>query len=82
MNNWTLCSEKLPDKHGRYLVVYPLLNDELFINILQYGRPDFPEKNMPCFYYIDDELGDVEYDDVIAWMPLPDMPAMNGESNE
>ena len=74
MNNWIFCSERLPDKHGRYLVVYPLFNDELFISILRYGRPDFPEKKKPCFYYPDDEWGDVEYDDVIAWMPLPELP--------
>ena len=69
MNNWIFCKDKLPDKHGSYLVVYPLLNHEKCIDVLHYGYPLFAERPKPCFYAFDS----VEYDDVIAWMPLPEL---------
>lgn len=70
---WIPCSERMPSESGRYLVVYPLLMriDDPWVSILWYGKPTFPEKDEPCFYASDDEYGDVEYSDVIAWMPLP-----------
>lgn len=68
---WIPCSERLPSESGRYLVVYPLLINKPWVSILWYGKPTFPEKDEPCFYASDDEYGDVEYSDVIAWMPLP-----------
>jgi hypothetical protein len=73
MSDWIFCKDKLPDKHDRYLVVCPLIIDkkELFIDILHYGIPMYSEKLEPCFYTFDSEFGDVEYDDIIAWMPLP-----------
>ena len=72
MPNWIFCKDKLPDKHGSYLVVYPLLNDGKCIDILDYGIV-YPDKSKPFFYKFDSEFGDVEYDDVIAWMPLPEL---------
>ena len=68
---WIPCSERLPSENGRYLVVYPMLINKPWVSILWYGKPIFPEKDEPCFYASDDEYGDVEYSDVIAWMPLP-----------
>lgn len=69
---WIPCSERLPSESGRYLVVYPMLINKPWVSILWYGKPTFPEKDEPCFYALDDEYGDVEYSDVIAWMPLPE----------
>ena len=68
---WIPCSERLPSENGRYLVVYPMLINKPWVSTLWYGKPIFPEKDEPCFYASDDEYGDVEYSDVIAWMPLP-----------
>ena len=68
---WIPCSERLPSEQGLYLTTYPLVNNRLWVDILWYGKPTFPEKDEPCFYASDDEYGDVEYSDVIAWMPLP-----------
>ena len=75
---WIPCSERLPEENGRYLVTYPLLINKPWISILWYGRPTFPETDHPCFYASDDEYGDVEYNDVIAWAPLPE-PYKEGE---
>lgn len=69
---WIPCSERLPEENGRYLVTFPSLINKLRVDILWYGRPTFPETDHPCFYASDDEYGDVEYDDVVAWMPLPE----------
>ena len=69
---WIPCSERLPEENGRYLVTFPTLINKPWIDILWYGRPTFPETDHPCFYASDDEYGDVEYDDVVAWMPLPE----------
>ena len=72
MSNWTFCKDELPSEHGRYLVVYPVLTDEIYIEILHYGIVDSAQSE-PFFYEFDSEFGDVEYDDVIAWMPLPEL---------
>lgn len=74
MSNWIFCKDKLPDKHDRYLVVYPMLDSKLlYIDILYYGKSIFRETLEPYFYTFDFEFGDVEYDDVVAWMPLPEL---------
>lgn len=78
---WIPVSERLPDDDGRYLVTYPLLRkDDLWVATAWYGTP--PMLNRPvkgkCFFVSDDEWGDVPYDDVVAWMPLPE-PYKGGE---
>ena len=74
MSNWIFCKDKLPDKHGRYLVVYPLMDDEPYIDILYYGIPISTENTEhPFFYDVDQDCNDVVYDDVVAWMPLPEL---------
>lgn len=75
MSNWIFCKDRLPSEYSRYLVVYPLSSIDIkpyIIDILNYGfiHSDKPE---PCFYTIDSEFGEIEYDDVIAWMPLPEL---------
>ena len=75
MNNWIFCKDRLPSEYSRYLVVYPLSNINIkpyIIDILVYGTV-YPDQSKPFFYAFDPEFGDVEYDDVIAWMPLPEL---------
>jgi hypothetical protein len=60
---WIPCSERLPSEQGQYLVTFPLCNGEPWVYILSFNKGKF--------YETDDEWGDVEYDDVTAWMPLP-----------
>ena len=60
---WIPTSERLPSEQGQYLVTFPLCNGEPWVYILSFNKGKF--------YETDDEWGDVEYDDVTAWMPLP-----------
>ncbi len=74
VQGWIPCSERLPNEDGRYLVTYPLLRwQNNWINLMYYGKPSMPncEVKGKCFYVSDDEWGDVVYDNIIAWMPLP-----------
>ena len=61
---WIPCSERLPNEQGQYLVTFPLCNGEPWVYVLSFNKGKF--------YETDDEWGDVEYDDVTAWMPLPE----------
>ena len=72
---WIPVSERLPSESGRYLVAYPLFTrGNNWLNIMHFGKPSMPniEVKGKCWYMPDDEYGDVVYDDVLAWMPLPD----------
>lgn len=62
-NKWIPCTERLPSEKGQYLVTFPLCNGEPWVYVLSFCKGKF--------YETDDEWGDVEYDDVTAWMPLP-----------
>lgn len=70
---WIPCSERLPEKDDRYLTTYPLIRDMKWVHILWYGEPSMPSREVQgkVWYVSDEEYGDVPYDDVIAWMPLP-----------
>lgn len=74
VSEWIPCSERLPEKDGRYLTTYPLIRDMKWVHILWYGEPSMPSRNVQgkVWYVSDEEYGDVPYDDVIAWMPLPE----------
>ena len=61
---WIPCSERLPEEQGQYLVTFPLCNGDPWVYVLSFCKGKF--------YETDDEWGDVEYDDVTAWMPLPE----------
>ena len=79
---WIPVSERLPDDDGRYLVTYPLLRrDDLWVATAWYGTPPMPSRPVKgkCFFVSDDEWGDVPYDDVVAWMPLPEPYREEGE---
>lgn len=63
-DRWIPCSERLPSEQGQYLVTFPLCNGDPWVYVLSFCKGKF--------YETDDEWGDVEYDDVTAWMPLPE----------
>ena len=74
VGEWIQCSERLPSENGRYLVTYPLfVGGNKWVNVLWYGKPSMPNIKVKgkCWYRSDDEYGDVVYDDILAWMPLP-----------
>ena len=74
VGEWIPCSERLPSENGRYLVTYPLfVGGNKWVNVLWYGKPSMPNIKVKgkCWYRSDDEYGDVVYDDILAWMPLP-----------
>ena len=79
---WIPVSERLPSKDGRYLVTHPLfIRKDKWLNIMNFGKPSMPNIKVKgkCWYMSDDEYGDVVYDDILAWMPLPDPYREDGE---
>ena len=67
---WIPVSERLPEYGQRVLVTYDLVKKYPWVNILRYGKPMSEDK--PCFYEAGSEWGDVPYDGIVAWMPLPE----------
>lgn len=74
IRRWIPVTERLPQKDGKYLVWLPqIIAGEGDIDLLYYGKPDgINKRDERCFYDADSEWGDVPYDDVIAWMELPE----------
>ena len=66
-SKWIPVTERLPDKHGKYLAVVPSkwVGVEHSIWLIWYH----PKSG---FYDSDPEWGDIEMDDVTHWMPLPE----------
>lgn len=81
VQGWIPCSEKLPSEDDRYLVTYPLMNERNWISIKWFGKPNMPNRPIKekCFYESHSEYGDVIWDNVVAWMPLP-TPYEGGDS--
>ena len=79
---WIPVSERSPEKDGRYLVTDTLFGDDLWVLTAWYGTPPMPSRPVKgkCFFVSDDEYGDVPYDDVVAWMPLPEPYREDGEA--
>ena len=61
---WIPVTERLPNESGSYLVTVPMDNGDSYVDALDYHKGKF--------YEYDSEWGDIEYDDVLAWMPLPE----------
>jgi hypothetical protein len=73
VQRWIPCSERLPSEYGKYLVFYEGTIIGSNIEIMRYGEPLMPNVDVSGkhFYRSDGEWGDIIYDEVIAWMPLP-----------
>lgn len=77
---WIPCSERLPDKAGEYLVThgsnldgYRRVGIKMYSpNLHNVDKFDFPNKKRPGWYDYDSEYGHYEWNDVIAWMLLPE----------
>ena len=71
---WIPSSERLPSEDGKYLVFYEGTIIGPNIDIMWYGEPLMPNVDVSGkhFYRSDGEWGDIIYDEVIAWMPLPE----------
>lgn len=71
---WIPVSEGLPSESGQYLVFYEGTVIGSWIEIMWYGKPLMPNVDVggKHFYLSDSECGDIIYDEVIAWMPLPE----------
>lgn len=79
---WIPCSKRLPSESGRYLVAYHLLiSKDKWVDIMYFGKPSMPNKKVKgkCWYRADNEWGDVVYDNILAWMPLPESYKGGGE---
>lgn len=74
VDEWIPCSERLPEENGHYLVTYhcksygnylPLF-DDIYVRKMRFqnGKWMFPRN-------IDKEAQADEYQEVIAWQPLP-----------
>ena len=70
---WIPVTERLPQKYGKYLVSVDF-DSYVGTEPLWYGRINGKD----VFYDSDSEYGDIQWDGVIAWMPLP-TPYKGGE---
>lgn len=90
MSKWIPVSEKLPEKRGDYLVTQKAtFTDYVYISVTGYAHNlydvdeyDFTDKKRPGWYEYDSEWGYREFDNVIAWMPLPESYKAESEDNE
>ncbi len=71
MINWISTKDKLPDKNKKYLVTFEhqLGQKSRDVDVMWYGNIT---KDRKGFYEWDMESGSVEWDTVLAWMPLPE----------
>lgn len=87
---WIFVSERVPDKNGKYLVTRygNILGSSVCIlcyaeNLYSIDSFDFNKKKGKSGWYdYDSEYGYVEFDNVIAWMPLPKPYNPQEESEE
>ena len=71
---WIPCSERLPEEDGRYLATSEGVFGSI-VYILSFGKPSLPMNSTPSNkrnWYMADRDGDFYWDDVIAWMELPE----------
>ena len=73
VQGWIPATESFPSESGRYLVTYFVLQRHKLVDIMHFGKPSMPNVKVKgeCWYRVDDEWGDVVYNDILAWMPLP-----------
>ena len=69
VGKWIPVTERLPEKHDRYLVLTPSpFGHKAYTPWLAWYEPEVG------FFDSDPEYGDLEMDDVTHWMPLPEPP--------
>lgn len=80
MTRWIPISERNPNKNGKYLVtVRGLMGEYVKVETIYYAEDlykidkfDFIDKQgVAGWYFFDSEWGYYEFDNVVAWMPLP-----------
>lgn len=75
-------TDRKPTEDGRYIVTVESILCGRIIDLMHYGKPLMPNKEVKgkC-WYDSDEWGDIVYADteILAWMPLP---TPYGEENE
>ena len=69
---WIPTSVRLPKASdgGKFLVTRQSPIDT-YVDVLYYGQLQLEKSKKKTFYFYDDEYGDVEVDNVTAWMPIP-----------
>lgn len=77
---WIPISERNPNKNGKYLVtVRGLMGEYVKVETIYYAEDlykidkfDFIDKQgVAGWYFFESEWGYYEFDNVVAWMPLP-----------
>ena len=77
---WISVKERLPEEDGEYLagwygsdevVLARFTNDCFGMN---FSLLDPEKEHRPAFYYVDDEWGTCEWEDIECWMPKPVPP--------
>ena len=73
MSDWISVDDRLPDIGDRVLVN---LSGDLIVLELREEIPTYEEAFLPFYYWHEpyDEMLDIEYDEVVHWMPLPPPP--------
>ena len=76
--DWIYCSEKLPEENGSFLTVDEHGYIHVFCFVKNLKRVDdfyfFDKNKVPGWYDYDSEWGFYQIEDIIAWMPLPELP--------
>lgn len=79
MSEWISVKDRLPRKQGKYLTVIGNPLGEYIL--LLWFHPtaekvsyEFMGNKNPIFYESDSEWGNITYDNVTHWMPLPELP--------
>ena len=76
---WIPVTERLPED-GTYLITWKNHNAQgVCMAYYGYYQDGLHRSSRPDFYRYDNEWGDVPFDDVTHWMPLPEPP--KGEDN-
>ena len=71
---WVLCSERLPEDYGEFLVTYKSDGKQIFMDIIEYETSfeyDHEKNRFKGNWLFADDWQAVN-SEVIAWMPLPE----------
>lgn len=85
VGEWIPVSKRLPAENGSYLCQIDCGIHELIAvldfdtNLYKVSAYEFYEKKRAGFYDYDSEWGYCEVEDVVAWMPLPELYRKDAE---